>query len=206
MSAAGPAVNILGACFAQIRGRGLRVVFPEHDDGRIVAAAQELKDRDLATPILLANPQGSDRLDTYAEAYLEGRPDANPKIARRLAAKPLFHAGLMVKTSDADAMIAGAASTTARVIEAGMLTVGLAPGCATPSSFFLMLFAERALIFADCAVNAQPVKTKNSSASTRSPRPRRQRATWSSSHPSIRTGRPFCQLIDQSIECSSPIA
>ena len=107
-------------------------------------------------PILLANPQGSDRLDAYAAAYLEGRPEANPKIARRLAAKPLFHAGLMVKTGDADAMVAGAASTTARVIEAGCMTVGLAPGCATPSSFFLMLFAERALIFADCAVNADP--------------------------------------------------
>jgi phosphotransacetylase len=37
-----------------------------------------------------------------------------------------------------------------------MMTVGLAPGCATPSSFFLMLFADRALIFADCAVNADP--------------------------------------------------
>jgi len=62
----------------------------------------------------------------------------------------------MVKTGDADAMVAGAATTTARVIEAGMLTVGLAPDCRTPSSFFLMLFADRALIFADCAVNADP--------------------------------------------------
>jgi len=34
--------------------------------------------------------------------------------------------------------------------------VGLAPDCAAPSSFFLMLFPDRALIFADCAVNADP--------------------------------------------------
>ena len=52
--------------------------------------------------------------------------------------------------------ITGAISTTARVIEAGMMTVGLAPGCTTPSSFFLMLFAEHVLVFADCAVNADP--------------------------------------------------
>jgi len=132
------------------------VVFPEHDDERIIAAAQRLRELDLAVPILPAHPQASDRLDAYAAAYLEGRPDANPKIARRLAAKPLFHAGLMVKTGDADAMVAGAVSTTARVIEAGMLTVGLAPDCETPSSFFLMRFAERTLIFADCAVNVDP--------------------------------------------------
>jgi phosphate acetyltransferase len=37
-----------------------------------------------------------------------------------------------------------------------MLTVGLAPGCRTPSSFFVMRFADRALIFADCAVNVDP--------------------------------------------------
>ncbi len=149
-------MSVLGFCFARIRGRRLRVVFPEHDDERIVAAAQYLREQDLAVPILLDDPAASGRIDAYAAAYLAGRPDANPKIARRLAAKPLFHAGLMVKTGDADAMIAGAASTTARVIEAGMMTVGLASGCATPSSFFLMLFAERALVFADCAVNADP--------------------------------------------------
>ena len=149
-------MNVLESCCARIRGRGLRVVFPECADDRIVAAAQRLRDLDLAAPILLDHPEASDRLDAYAAAYLAGRPDANPKVARRLAAKPLFHAGLMVKTGDADAMVAGAASTTARVIEAGMMTIGLAPGCATPSSFFLMVFPERILIYADCAVNADP--------------------------------------------------
>jgi phosphate acetyltransferase len=149
-------LNVLESCFDAIRGRGLRVVFPERDDERIVAAAHRLRELDLAVPIVLAHPETSDRLDAYATAYLDGRPDANPKVARRLATKPLFHAGLMVKTGDADAMVAGAANTTARVIEAGMLTVGLAPGCSTPSSFFVMRFPDRALVFADCAVNVDP--------------------------------------------------
>ncbi len=149
-------MNVLEACFDAIRGRGLRVVFPEHDDERIIAAAKRLRELDLAVPIVLAPSETSVRLDAYAAAYLEGRQDANPRIARRLATKPLFHAGLMVKVGDADAMVAGAATTTARVIEAGMLTVGLAPGSTTPSSFFVMRFADRALVFADCAVNADP--------------------------------------------------
>ena len=149
-------LNVLEGCFDAIRGRGLRVVFPEHDDERIVAAADRLRTLDLAVPIVLASPETSDRLDAYAAAYLEGRPDANLTIVRRLAAKPLFQAGLMVKVGDADAMVAGAASTTARVIQAGMLTVGLATGCGTPSSFFVMRFADRTLVFADCAVNVDP--------------------------------------------------
>jgi len=149
-------MNVLETCFAQIRGRRMRVVFPEGSDARIVAAARRLRDEDLAEPILLENPESSGRLDAYAALYLQGRPDTNPKVARRLAAKPLFHAGLMVKAGDADAMVAGAASTTARVIEAGMMTIGLAPGIETPSSFFLMVLPDRALVYADCAVNADP--------------------------------------------------
>jgi len=40
--------------------------------------------------------------------------------------------------------------------EAAMMTVGLAPGIATPSSFFLILLPQRTLLYADCAVNADP--------------------------------------------------
>ncbi|HVO87578.1 MAG TPA: phosphate acyltransferase, partial [Casimicrobiaceae bacterium] len=148
--------DILQACRDQIRGRGLRVVLPEADDERIVAAAQRLRDEQLAEPILLRDAGASERLDAYAALYCEGRPDTNPKVARRMATKPLFHAGLMVKAGDADAMVAGAAHPTARVIEAGMLTIGLADGIATPSSFFLMVTRDRTLLFADCAVNADP--------------------------------------------------
>lgn len=149
-------LKILERCFEDIRGRGLRVVFPESIDERIVAAAQRLREARLAEPILIESPPSSDRLDAYAALYLDGRSETNPRIARRLAAKPLFHAGLMVKAGEADAMVAGAANPTARVIEAGMMTIGLAFGIKTPSSFFLMITAERALVFADCAVNAEP--------------------------------------------------
>ncbi|HEX8009657.1 MAG TPA: phosphate acyltransferase [Casimicrobiaceae bacterium] len=149
-------MNVLEACLAQIRGRGKRVVFPEAADERIVAAARRLRDDGIADPILLENPESSGRLDAYAALYLQSRPDTNPRVARRLAAKPLFHAGLMVKAGDADAMVAGVASTTARVIEAGMMTIGLAPGIETPSSFFLMVLPDRVLLYADCAVNADP--------------------------------------------------
>ena len=149
-------MNVLESAIARIRGRGLRVVFPEAADERVIEAAHRLRDGGLAEPILLRDVESSDRLDAYAAAYLQIRPDTNPRVARRLAAKPLFHAGLMVRAGDADAMVAGAATTTARVIEAGMLTIGLAPGIDTPSSFFLMVLGERVIVFADCAVNADP--------------------------------------------------
>jgi phosphate acetyltransferase len=149
-------MDILERARERIRGRGLRVVFPEGDDERIVAAAQTLREAQLAEPICLREAPSGEALERYAALYRQGRPDAGAAIARRLAAKPLFHAGLMVKAGDADAMIAGVAHPTARVIEAGMMTIGLAPGIATPSSFFLIALRDRMLIYADCAVNANP--------------------------------------------------
>jgi len=147
--------DLLREASARIRGRGLRVAFPEGGDERIVAAARRLADEGLAEPIVLDAARIA-QIDRYAALYREGRPDASEAIARRLAAKPLFHAGLMVKAGDADATIAGVANPTARVIEAGMMTIGLAPGIATPSSFFLIALRDRLLVYADCAVNADP--------------------------------------------------
>jgi phosphate acetyltransferase len=152
----GMSVKVVEACFEQIRGRGLRVVLPETGDDRIVEAARRLRDERLAEAILLRDCASSPQLDVYGALYIRGRPDTSASLARRIAAKPLFHAGLMVKAGDADAMVAGVANPTARVIEAGMMTIGLAPGIDTPSSFFLVVLAERVLVYADCAVNADP--------------------------------------------------
>jgi len=80
----------------------------------------------------------------------------------RLVARPLYFAGMMVRLGDAQAMVAGAANPTRRVIEAGLMTIGLADGIALPSSYFLIIapnflgHGPRSFIFADCAVNADP--------------------------------------------------
>jgi len=144
-------MDILDRLFERARARRARIVLPETGDERIVEAARRLRERGLAEPILPADPQSDARLDEYAALW-----PGNPKIAHRAVAKPLFHAGMMVRAGHADAMLAGAAHPTARVIEAGMMTIGLAPGIRTPSSFFLMVLADRVLLYADCAVNPDP--------------------------------------------------
>ena len=176
--------DIVDACIAQARASGTRPVFPEGHDERIVAAARRLKDLGIAAPILVGtlaevgaaaaragvslegidvlDPVESAQLESYAALYTAGRPGANARVAERLVRKPLFHAGMMVRAGDADAMIAGVTTTTGRVIEAGLMTVGLAAGIGNPSSFFLMIVpdaergAAKGYIYADCAVNVDP--------------------------------------------------
>jgi phosphate acetyltransferase len=177
-------MDIIGTCRAAIRGKGLRVVLPEGEDPRIVAAACRLRDEELAVPIVLGarsalaasfaardarlegilvrEPASDDDGARLAALCAEGRDRMSLGMAQRLVRKPLYFGGMLLAAGQADAMVAGVANPTRRVIEAGQMTVGLVPGISTPSSFFLMLVpareqaGQRALIFADCAVNADP--------------------------------------------------
>ena len=173
-------MDLIEQLIERARSRRRSVILPEGDDPRIVRAARRLSDEGIARPILVGDgaaleaaaasagvslesietvsPATSSVLDTYASLYVEARPKTNGRVARRLLAKPLFYAAMAVRAGDADALVAGASQPTARVIEAGLMSVGLADGISTPSSFFIM--APRGdgapLVFADCAVNVDP--------------------------------------------------
>ena len=148
-------MSVIEEAKAKIKGRGLKLVMPEGGDARIAEAAKVLRDTGLAEPIVFADDVPSATAEDAA-LVIAKRPKMNEAMALRLLRKPLYRAGAMVARGEAAAMLAGAANPTARVIEAALMTIGLAPGIATPSSFFLMQWPDRRLIFADCAVNVQP--------------------------------------------------
>ncbi len=171
-------MEIVETLISAARRRAGAVVLPEGDDPRILVAARRLRDRDIARPVLLGAPEAiaaaaeragvsldgietvspgrDDRAEALARAYANAR-GTDPRIARRLMRKPLYFGAMMVASGVADALVAGVANPTRRVIEAGRLAIGLAPGLATPSSFFLMVMPDgRRLVFADCAVNVEP--------------------------------------------------
>ncbi len=149
-----------------------RVVLPEGIDDRIIAAALRLRDENIAEPVLISTDQIADlqtidpsshpNLDDLAAEYAAGPRKLKLSLARRLISKPLFFAGMLVKTGAADSFVAGVANPTRRVIEAAQMTVGLAPGITTPSSYFLMEIPSfldqgpRRFVFADCALNVAP--------------------------------------------------
>ena len=168
----------------KIIAKSMSVVLPEGNDERIIQAARKLKDEDVARPIVLGkpeqveaaikkagvtldgittiNPGQSDKLDAYVEKYIEGRDDISSAVAKRMVIKPLFYGAMMVACGDADTAIGGVNSATATIIQAGVLTIGLAPGIKTPSSYLLMIIPkflgenDKPFIYADCAVNIDP--------------------------------------------------
>jgi phosphate acetyltransferase len=177
-------MELIERLFDVARKRHRTIVFPEGEDARIVAAAARLATEKTAQPILLGtvdaigkiagelkvpldeiaivDPRRNARLPAYADALAVVRSAMTPAMAARLVSKPLYFGGMMLRQGDADAMVAGCANPTRRVIEAGLMTVGLAPGIALPSSYFLIVAPDflgkgpRPFVFADCAVNADP--------------------------------------------------
>ena len=177
-------MDIIERFAVRITGEGRRVVLPEADDERVLRAAAELAAKRLARPLLVGEPAavaaqaavwgldiggcevrsvtGDPALPRLASALAASRPSLNSQTALRLLRKPLYFAGMLVAAGEAEALVAGAANPTRRIIEAGLMTIGPAPGIATPSSCFLMLVpgrdgaSPRAIVYADCAVVAYP--------------------------------------------------
>jgi phosphate acetyltransferase len=151
-------MSVIDTARAAIKGKKKRLIMPEADDSRITEAARLLRDQDLAEIVSLDRQQPP--RPQHVEALLARRSKLTKPMAMRLLERPLYRAAAMLASGEADAMLGGATSPTARVIEAAMMTVGLKPGISIPSSFFLMQFRDRHLIFADCAVNPQPTASE----------------------------------------------
>ena len=149
-------MSVIDEAKAKIKGKGLRLVMPEGEDSRIRAAAARLLAENLADPLVFDAESVPPETPADIAIMQARRARMSEAIAARLLKKPLYRAGAMVASGEVSAMLAGAANPTARVIEAALMTVGLADGISTPSSFFLMQWPRRRLVFADCGVNIQP--------------------------------------------------
>lgn len=149
-----------------------RIVLPESQDPRVRQAAARLVEERLCTPVLVdaggaGNPPrgvevvrpGSDpRTAGFAEELLELRRSKGMKAeeAAERVLDPLVFGAFLVRSGDCQAGVAGSEAATADVLRAGLQVVGLAPGCATLSSCFLMLGSWGTFTFADCGVVPDP--------------------------------------------------
>lgn len=174
--------NILQRCQATPG----RVILPEGDDPRVVAAAKILSDLKVVKKVSLLTTSG--RVSTTSQdPVIEWVDCRDPSLARltretfttqlqrknkptdpdaleSVAFNPLYVAGALLDSGEADCVVAGCVSTTADVIRAAISTVGLAPGIRTVSGSFIMdriqmegsATRSETYIFADCGVVIDP--------------------------------------------------
>lgn len=158
----------------------LRVAFPDAEDARTMKAALTLKAEKIAIPMLVGNPDALHKIAADNGLDLDGIEIVNPltsewkdalvnllfekrkpkgwtmEQAVEAAKTTLYFAGLMLATDKVSAVVGGNISSTGDVIRAAIHTVGTAPGISTVSSFFIMVFPQRLLCYADCAVVPNP--------------------------------------------------
>lgn len=164
-----------------------KIVFPEGAEHRTQAAARILLDQQYAseviligkateivqmakknevdlTGITLVDPENSQWHPLFAKELFELRKakgmseeEANQKVQ-----EPLNWGCMMVRLGYADAMVAGAVSSTANVLRAAFQIIKTAPGVKSASSCFVMALPDTQwgksgnLIFADCATIPDP--------------------------------------------------
>jgi len=164
----------------------MRVVLPESADPRVVEAAVKLRDLDILQPILIGAPgelaksadergmtlDGIEIIDhlhspmreQYVETYYELRKHKGLTLQEASSAMDdsVFFAAMMLRTGAADGAVSGSLSPTAKVVQAGLRIIGLAPGIRTVSSCFVMIMPDKrwghdgVMMFADCAIVPNP--------------------------------------------------
>lgn len=124
----------------------------------------ELRRRGVHQDIEIVDPRVDLRLEGYVKKYTDlcASRLSETDDAERAMSDPLCFAAMMVRQGEADGTIAGAASTTADVVRAGLRIIGKLPNNRWVSSFFLMCPKEglgpfgHPIIFADCAMVIEP--------------------------------------------------
>jgi phosphate acetyltransferase len=172
--------------FIQLAKQNKRhIVLPEGNDDRILQAAVEVSQDNIAQITLLGNAETihkrfellglkagdiqivdpSDANNTKSKDYskilfhLREKKGLTQEQASQVSQQPLYYADLMVKAGDADACVAGVINPTGDVIRAALQVIGTESSAARLSSFIIMLMdapLPSPVIFADCAINIEP--------------------------------------------------
>lgn len=155
--------NVMETIYAKAREAQKRVVLPEADDVRTVAAAQRIVERGLAKVVLVSeeakiaaackesgadvsgcrivDPVTSPLRAEYAKAFYELRKakGMTEEKAYEVVADPLHFGCMMVYSDEADGQVSGATHSTSDTVRPALQILKTAPGCKIASSFFVMI-------------------------------------------------------------------
>ena len=149
---------------AKARADVKRIVLPEGDEPRTIAAAETIRREGIAEPILIDSGFVRAKADEYAAALYELRKakGLTEDTAAKLVADPMYYGMMMVKQGDADGLVSGAVHSTGDMLRPALQIVKTRPGMKLVSSSFLMECPDRSLgedgmlVYADCVVNPCP--------------------------------------------------
>jgi malate dehydrogenase (oxaloacetate-decarboxylating)(NADP+) len=157
-----------------------RIVFPDGDNIKVLRACQIALDEQIARPILLGherkirqraaeldldlegveivNPADSPRHAAYATDYLSlrCRKGVTASNAARLVNRRIHFGMMMVRSGDADGLVAGLTSPYPDTIRPALQILGIRPDVRRATGMYMMLLKNGVKFFADATVNIDP--------------------------------------------------
>ena len=117
------------------------------------------------TGVTIADPATSDKTAPYAQLLYELRKSkgmTEEEAYKLVSQNTLYFATVMVKSGDADGMVAGAINSTGNTLRPALQIIKTAPGISVVSSCFIMEIPNKeygddgVMVFGDCAVIPNP--------------------------------------------------
>jgi malate dehydrogenase (oxaloacetate-decarboxylating)(NADP+) len=156
-----------------------RVALAEGNDEKMIRAAYQMAEQDIAEPVLVGNPdrieRTADRLglnfdpevhnpresqgDAYAEQLYElrRRNGITESEARDLVRRDSnYFASVMVECGDADAMLTGLTHHYPSALRPPLQVIGTAPDAEYAAGVYMLTFKNRVVFCADATVNQAP--------------------------------------------------
>lgn len=166
---------------AKIKGKDIRVVFPEGTEPRIIGAVVRLQSEGLVKPVLLGNPDeiktsakehGFDvdnieimdpnnyaEFDAMVEAFVERRKGkATEEQAREILKDENYFGTMLTHMGNVDALVSGAVHSTGDTVRPALQIIKTKPGVSRTSGAFIMMRGrgQEKYLFSDCAININP--------------------------------------------------
>ncbi|MBN2605049.1 MAG: phosphate acetyltransferase [Bacilli bacterium] len=165
--------NIIEELKMKISGKGLKIVFPEANDPRIIEAAKKLGNEGLVTPILIGsqslieehnlvgcnviNPREYEQYNEMVDAFVARR---NGKVtledAKEMLLDENYFGTMLVYLNKADGLVSGACHSTSDTVRPALQIIKTKPGISKTFGYFLMVREDEKYIFGDCAINPNP--------------------------------------------------
>ena len=159
------------------RAANRRILLPEGDEPRTIAAAISCTQRGIARCVLIGDPEeikakaegmelpnGIEIIDPkeirqhYVAPLLEmrGHKGLTEAMSAELVEDNVYLATIMLAMNEADGLVSGAVHSTASTIRPALQLIRTAPEAKVVSSVFFMCLPEQVLVYGDCAVNPNP--------------------------------------------------
>ena len=174
-------LNLFDGLKQKIQGKGIRLVFPEATDARILGAVVRLKNEGLVEPVLIGNvsevkeaaqkagvsidgmeildPKQYEAFDAMVASFVERRKGKVTEEQAHEQLKDANYFGTMLTYMDQVAgMVSGAIHSTGDTLRPALQIIKTKPGISRTSGAFLMVREsdDARYVFSDCAINVNP--------------------------------------------------